>query len=365
MANTCLSCLPTHRAAMTATSFRLLVVGALSAVACLGIAMAIWWHNTADLQALDRRALQLGWQVPDRSSPQARDPVAPPVLKAQEWKTWSAPGAPRGEFSAQHPTIIIDDGGAVLLDGSEGTLASATVYAAVEQTLLAIITERTPFQEGILRCLRLIERAPVGTPGMHVVVQLAAPRITDLDAEAKENVAASLRRLAAREKAQLTDAMQEMWLAVRALPAISQPTIISAQGWSLRLGRAAYLERFITWGEAPPEVTSSTLSALRQHSSRSLGVFAAAAAWSQAGAAIQLQLAADVIATATLAQTLAAACAGGTPPTDRTHPTTATLHHVPAGPEFTLWYLFGLNGSDEKGAGDDLGIVLPRAIFAP
>ncbi len=375
VANACLFCLATHRAAMTAaTSFRLLVVGALTAVAFLGLALAIWWHNTADLQALDQRAQQLGWQLPDLSATPTADEMTPPVLTAQEWQKWTAPGAPFGEFTKQHPTLPIDDGGAVLLDSTEGTLASANVYPAVEQTLLAIIIEHTSFQDGILRCLRLIERCPKGTPGLHLVVQLAAPRIAGLDADAKITVATSLRQLAAREKAQLTDAMHEMWFAVRALPALSQPTLISAQGWSLRLGRAAYLERFIAWGEAPPELTAATLQALREHSSRPLGIFAAATAWSQAGAAIQLQLATDVIATTTLAQTFAAACTGGTPPTDRTDrtgstgstdPNGAALRHVPAGPNFQKWYVVGLNGVDEKGGGDDVSITLPQKIFAP
>lgn len=333
-------------------AYRLLIVVFLASLGVGGFVFAGWWHGTQDLHRLDARAQALGWTLSD--TPAAQD-IIEPLLSAGQWRELSAPDADWSRPLA----ITVDDSAARTLDGSAGPLEPTLVHHAVEQTLLAVITGSISLDEGVQRALRLLLRCPVEAPGLDPLVQLVGSRLDALSAETRSHLARDLRTLAAHEAEALTAAMRATWTAVRAMPRVTTPSMISAQDWGLRLGREAYLDRFLAWGEQKPPITADLIQQLRQASATEVSLFGARAAWSRAGAAIQLHVTVDAVARSTLALALAAACDGGEMPVDRCDPTAPPLRQQTVGSR-SRWYLVGVNGSDERGAGDDIALILPQ-----
>lgn len=344
---------------MAFPAYRLLIVVGLSALGMGGIAFASWWHRTDDLQRLDARAQALGWPLGDPTHMTDTDKRAP-TLTAEEWRALAAPEA---DWS-QPLSVTVDDSTARALDAETGALAADVVHRAVEQTLLAVISGRISLDDGVLRCVRLLRRCVAESPGLDPLVQVVGPRVATLSAATRMQLADDLRFLAARESDALTAAMRETWVAVRGLPWVSNPSMTSAHGWSVRIGREAYLDRFLSWGEQPPALTADLISQQRQASAAEVGLLGARAAWARAGTAVQLHLTVDAVARATLARLLAAACDSGDIPQDRSDPTAPPVRQRPAD-DMTRWYLVGLNGVDEKGSGDDITLVLPTESLQP
>ncbi len=347
---------------MSFSAYRLLIVVGLSALGMGGIAFANWWHRTDDLQRLDARAHALAWPHGDHTRLTDRHQDEP-LLSVEAWQALAAPDA---DWS-QPLAVTIDASTAAALDALDaavGELAAETVHRAVEQTLLTIISGRINLDDGVLRCLRLLRRCVAESPGLDPFIQLVGPRVASLQAATRAQLAVDLRALADRESDALIGAMRATWGAVRGLPWVSSPSMTSANGWSVRIGREAYLDRFLSWGEHPPAITADLITQQRHASAAEVGLLGARAAWARAGTAVQLHLTVDAVARATLARLLAAACDSGAIPQDRCDPTAALVRQRTAG-AMTRWYLVGLNGVDENGFGDDISLLLPTESLQP